>query len=76
MSLEEKVKHANENFQELSSDQIIEILKEIQPFFQSQITQDYLSGKFEGISKTPEESEKKKLCSALKAYFDWYLQGL
>lgn len=76
MSLEEKTKHANENFEELSSDQLIVILKEIQPHFKSQITQDYLSGKIDGISKASEENEKKKLCSALKPYFDWYLQGL
>ena len=76
MSLEEKVKHANEHFEELSSDQVITILKEIQSHFQSQITQEYLRGKFEGISKASEENEKKKLCSSLKPYFDWYLQGL
>ena len=76
MSLEEKVKHANKNFKELSSNQLIEILKEIQPHFKSQITRNYLSGKFDGILKKSSEDERKKLCSALKPYFDWYLQGL
>ncbi|MDX1441296.1 MAG: hypothetical protein R3237_02430 [Nitrosopumilaceae archaeon] len=75
MSLKEKVKQANLNFQDLSSDQIIDILKEIQPHFKTKITQEYLSGKFEGIEKATGENEKKKLCNALKPYLDWYLQG-
>lgn len=76
MSVETKVKEIFENFQEAPSEQIINVLKEIQPSFKSQITKDYLSGKLESINKTTDENEKKKLCNNLKPYFDWYLQGL
>ena len=76
MSVETKVKEIFGNFQETSSEQIIDILKKIQPSFQSQITKDYLSGKLETINKTSGEDEKKKLCNNLKPYLDWYLQGV
>jgi len=76
MSIEIKVKQILENFDESSSADILEILNQIQSKFQSQITQDYLTGKLKTISDTLDESEKKKLCKHLKPYFDWYLQGL
>jgi ATP-dependent Lon protease len=76
MSLEIKVKQILENFDESSSADILEILNQIQSKFQSQITQDYLTGKLKTISDTLDETEKKKLCKNLKPYFDWYLQGL
>ncbi len=76
MSLEIKVKQILENFDESSSADVIEILNQIQSKFQSQITQDYLTGKLKTISDTLDETEKKKLCKNLKPYFDWYLQGL
>jgi ATP-dependent Lon protease len=76
MSLEIKVKQILENFDESSSADVIEILNQIQSKLQSQITQDYLTGKLKTISDTLDESEKKKLCKHLKPYFDWYLQGL
>ncbi len=70
MSLEIKVKHILENFDESSSADILEILNQIQSKLQSQITQDYLTGKLKTISDTLDESEKKKLCKHLKPYFD------
>ena len=76
MSLEIKVKQILENFDESPSADILEILNQIQSKFQSQITQDYLTGKLKTISDTLDETEKKKLCKNLKPYFDWYLQGL
>ena len=76
MSLEIKVKQILENFDESSSADVLEILNQIQSKFQSQITQDYLTGKLKTISDIIDESEKKKLCKNLKPYFDWYLQGL
>ena len=76
MSLEIKLKQILEKFDETPSEEILELLSQIQTQFQSQITQDYLKGKLETVSKTPDESEKKKLCKNLKPYFDWYLQGL
>ena len=75
MTLEEEVKQAYENFNDLSFDKVIDILKEIRPFFKSSITQDYLSGKLDVVTNTTDENEKKKLCLSLKPYFDWYLQG-
>lgn len=76
MSLEEKVKQILKNFEETSSEDILEILNQIQIKFQSQITRNYLKGKLMTISDTPSESEKKKLCKNLSPYLDWYLQGL
>ncbi len=76
MSLEIKVKQISENFEETSSEDILELLNQIQYQFQSQITQDYLKGKLKAISNISDEGEKKKLCKNLKPYFDWYLQGL
>ena len=76
MPLEIKVKQVLENFEEIQSEEILEILNQIQNQFQNQITQDYLKGKLKTISNTLDEKEKKKLCKNLKPYFDWYLQGL
>ena len=76
MSLEVKVKQILKNFEETSSEEILEILNQIQIKLQSQITRNYLKGKLMVISDTPNESEKKKLCKNLIPYFDWYLQGL
>jgi len=76
LSLEVKVKHFLKNFEETSSEDILEILNQIQFKFQSQITRNYLKGKLLAISDTTNESEKKKLCKNLIPYFDWYLQGL
>jgi len=76
MSLENKVRQILENFDEIPSKEILEILNQIQKQFQSTVTQDYLKGKLKTISNTLDENEKKKLCKNLKPYFDWYLQGL
>ena len=76
MSLEIKVKQILENFEEIPSKEILEILNQIQNQFQSQITQDYLKGKLKTISDINDEKEKKKQCKNLNPYFDWYLQGL
>jgi len=75
MSLEIKIKQILENFEEKSSQEILELLNQILITFQSPITQDYLKGKLKVISNIPDEDEKKKLCKKLKPYFDWYLQG-
>ena len=76
MSLEVKAKQILKNFEESSSEDILEFLNQIQNKFKSQITRNYLKGKLETISNTPVESEKKKLCKNLRPYFEWYLQGL
>ena len=75
MSLEIKIKQILENFDEIHSQKILELLNQFLPQFQSPITQDYLKGKLKVISNIADESEKKKLCKNLKPYFDWYLQG-
>ncbi len=76
MSLEIKVKQILENFEEIPSKEILEILNQIQNQFQSLITQDYLKEKLKPISDIIDEKEKKRQCKNLKPYFDWYLQGL
>ena len=76
MSLEVKTKQILKNFEESSSEDILEFLNQIQNKFKSQITRNYLKGKLVTISNTPVESEKKKLCKNLRPYFEWYLQGL
>jgi ATP-dependent Lon protease len=65
-----------ENFDHISSNDILEVLNQIQNQFQNQITQYYLKGKIKAISDTFDEAEKKKLCKNLKPYLDWYLQGI
>jgi len=76
LSLEVKAKQILKNFEESSSEDILEFLNQIQNKFKSQITRNYLKGKLVTISNTPVESEKKKLCKNLRPYFEWYLQGL
>ena len=75
MSLEIKIKQILENFEEKSTQEILELLNQILIKFQSPITQDYLKEKLKVISNIPDEDEKKKHCKKLKPYFDWYLQG-
>jgi hypothetical protein len=76
MSLEIKAKQILDNFESSSSNDIVEVLNQIQGTFQSKITQDYLKGKLKKILDASEEDQKKKLCKNLKPYLDWYLQGL
>ena len=76
MSLQIKTKKILENFDQTSSNEILEVLNQIQNQFQSKITQDYLKGKIKVISDTVDEGKKKNLCKQLKPYFDWYLQGI
>ncbi len=76
MSLEEKTKNVLSDFDSASSQEILEILQQIKPNFQSQLTSEYLQGKIQKIMDATEESEKKTQCKALTPYLDWYLQGL
>ena len=75
MSLQIKAKQILDNFEQIPSVEILDILNQILENFQSQITQNYLKGKLKTISDTSDEDQKKKLCKNLKPYFDWYLQG-
>lgn len=75
LSLETKARQILENFEEISSDKIVDILNQIQNLFQSTITKEYLQGKLKSISEITNEKEKKTLCKNLKPYLDWYLQN-
>lgn len=75
MTLQDQTREILNNFDNVSSEKIIEVLTNIQPFLKSEITQDYLDGKIRGILGMNEEAERKKSCKALKPYLDWYIQG-
>lgn len=76
MSLEDDIKQIQENFENVSSTNFLEVVKQIQERFQSNLTKEYLGGKLKTINETSGESEKKKLCKNLLPYLDWYIQGL
>jgi len=76
MSLEIKIKHIMNNFDDVSSDEFLEILDQIMLEFKSDLTTEYLKGKVQKIMNISTESEKKKQCKLLLPYYDWYLQGL
>ena len=75
MSLQDEVKQILNDFDNTSSDKILEILTQIQPHLKSDITQNYLQGKIHAILGINDKIEKKKLCNNLKPYLDWYIQG-
>ncbi len=76
MSLEDQIKQALDDFENTTSNKILEILNQITPQFKSNLISEYLQGKIQKILETNDEAEKKKLCKALMPYLDWYLQGL
>lgn len=76
MSLEKKIQEVLDNFENTSSEQILEILNQIKPQFQSQLISEYLQGKIQKVIDLSDEDQKKKQCKALTPYLDWYLQGL
>ena len=76
MSLDIKVQNIVNNFEDVSSDEFLEILEQIMLEFKSNLTVEYLKGKIKKIVELSSESEKKKQCKLLLPYYDWYLQGL
>ncbi len=76
MSLEDQINQTLDDFENTDSEKILEILSKIKPEFKSQLISEYLQGKIFKILEVNDEAERKKLCYALKPYFDWYLQGL
>ena len=76
MSLAEKVSIINDDFENASSKQILDVLEQMMPEFKTNLTSEYLQGKMQKILDLDDESEKKNQCKALKPYLDWYLQGL
>jgi hypothetical protein len=76
MSLEQEIHKVLDNFENTSSEQILEILNQIKPQFKSQLISEYLQGKIQKVIDLSDEAQKKKQCKALTPYLDWYLQGL
>ena len=76
MTLEEQIRQVLKDFENISSENFLEVLNQVKPHFKSNLTSEYLQGKIQKITELSEESEKKKQCKALLPYFDWYLQGL
>ena len=76
MSLEIKINYVMNNFDDVSSEEFLEILDKIMLEFKSDLTIEYLKGKVQKILELSIESEKKKQCKLLLPYYDWYLQGL
>ena len=76
MSLEIKINYVMNNFDDVSSEEFLEILDKIMLEFKSDLTIEYLKGKVQKILELSTESEKKKQCKLLLPYYDWYLQGL
>jgi len=76
MSLEDQIKQTLDNFDNTTSENILQILEQIKPQFKSELISEYLQGKIQKILDTNNEPEKKKQCKALTPYLDWYLQGL
>ncbi|MDH3853106.1 MAG: hypothetical protein OES23_01495 [Nitrosopumilus sp.] len=76
MSLEKQIKDILNDFENTSSEKILEILNQIKPQFKNELISEYLQGKIQKILDSTDDVEKKKQCKALIPYFDWYLQGL
>lgn len=76
MSLEKQIKDVLNDFENTSSEKILEILNQIKPQFKNKLISEYLQGKIQKILDSTDDVEKKKQCKALIPYLDWYLQGL
>jgi len=76
MSLEIQIKQVLDDFENTSTDKMLEILNQIKPHFKNKLIVEYLQGKIQKIVDSTNDEEKKKQCKALIPYLDWYLQGL
>ncbi len=76
MSLEDQIKQTLDDFENTTSDKILEILYQIKPQFKNELISEYLQRKIQKILEVNDEAEKKKLSKVLLPYLDWYLQGL
>ena len=76
MSLEKQIRDVLNDFENTSSEKILEILNQIKPQFKNKLISEYLQGKIQKILDSTDDVEKKKQCKALIPYLDWYLQGL
>ena len=76
MSLEYQIKQTLNDFENTTSDKILEILYQIKPQFKNVMISEYLEGKIQQILEANDDAEKKRLSKALLPYLEWYLQGL
>ncbi len=76
MSLEDQIKQTLDDFENTTSEEIVEILYQIKLQFKNELISEYLQKKIQKILETNDDIEKKKLTKALLPYLDWYLQGL
>ena len=76
MSLEKEIREVLNDFENTSSEKILEILNQIKPQFKNELISEYLQGKIQKILDSTDDVEQKKQCKALIPYLDWYLQGL
>ncbi len=76
MSLEDQIKQTLDDFDNTTSENVLQILNQIKHQFKSELISEYLQGKIQKILDANNEPEKKKQCKALTPYLDWYLQGL
>ena len=76
MSLETQTRQIVSNFDNTSSDEFLEVLEQIKPFFRNPLISEYIQGKIQKILDSENDVEKKKQCKVLMPYLDWYLQGL
>lgn len=76
MSLEYQIKQTLNDFENTTSDKILEILYQIKPQFKNVMILEYLQGKIQKILEANDDAEKKRLLKVLLPYLEWYLQGL
>ena len=76
MSLEEEINKILKDFENTSSEKLIDVLNQIKSHFKNELVSEYIQAKIQKIQASTDESEKKNQCKVLLPYFDWYLQGL
>jgi hypothetical protein len=74
--LQDEVRRILNDFDNVSSDEILDVLTKIQAHLKNEITQNYLQGKIQTTLGISDVTEKKKSCKNLKPYLDWYIQGI
>ena len=60
MSLKEQTQKILNDFENSTSEEIIQTLDAIKSHFKSELTREYLEGKIKSIKETPDENEKKE----------------
>lgn len=54
---------------------ILAALEGVIPRMQSGLTRDYLAGKIKAAREAGTESQKMEMCSKLRPYLEWQVQG-